>query len=78
MDIGLVVLVMEWFGGGSHTERRDYPSLALWKTGFPTGQFPPAPAGAGLSFKKEGEGAVDETRTGCGASCGDSKGREYK
>ena len=54
---------------------RGYPSLALWKTGFPTGQFPPAPEGSDLSDtrvrRRNLDGFAKQSR-------GDSKERESK
>ena len=79
MDIGLVVLVAEWFGGGSHTERRDYPSLTLWKTGFPTGQFPPAVADAVHSDEKNGRDCGRRDLDGFAEQAAAiARGREYK
>ena len=51
-------------------KRRDYPSLALWKTGFTTGQFLPAVADA----VRSGETAKIRLGQVCvSKSCGDGK-----
>ena len=48
-------------GAISREKRRDYPSLALWKTGFTTGQFLPADTAVVLSdFQKRELGVFSE------------------